>query len=159
MVKPAPEAKPIALDANNIAPRLWIGGEPPLDHDLPRIDMLVLCAREIQPAKTAFHGIVYKVPLIDDVLPLGMVSQAMLAAHTVARALLQKKTVLVTCSHGRNRSALIAGLALGYVTRMTADQIVELIRQRRKTSGVLSNEAFVGYLRKYIDGKRRPATH
>ncbi len=143
------------LDASNIARRLWIGGRPPFDRDIPDVDMLVLCAREHQPQPIAFHGLVYRCPLVDDHLDLSSISRALLAAHTVARVLLQKKTVLVTCSQGRNRSALVAGMALGYVTKMTADQIVELVRARRKISGVLSNEAFVGYLRKYVDGKRR----
>ncbi len=142
------------LDASNIAPRLWMGSKPPFDRDLPKVDMLVLAARELQPASAAFHGQIYRCPLIDDHLELDSIARALQCAHTVAKFLLQKKTVLVTCSQGRNRSGLITGLALGYITRMKADEIVDLIRARRKTSGVLSNEAFVGYLRKYIDPKR-----
>ena len=143
------------LDASNIAPRLWMGSKPPFDRDLPKVDLLVLAAREVQPTQLAFHGTVYRCPLVDDHLELGAIAQALQCAHTVAQVLLQKKTVLVTCSQGRNRSGLITGLALGYVTRMTGDQIIELIRSRRSVSGVLSNQAFCGYLRKYIDGDRR----
>ena len=144
----------MTLDASNIAPRLWMGGRPPFDRDLPKLDVLVLCARELQPAQTAFHGLVYRCPLVDDHLELDAISRALVCAHTVAQIILQKKTVLVTCSQGRNRSGLVVGFALGYLTRMTAEQIVEHIRRRRKTNGVLSNEAFVGYLQKYVDGKR-----
>lgn len=144
------------LDASNIAPRLWMGGKPPFDRDLPRIDVLALCARELQPAQVAFHGHVLRCPLIDDHLDKTMISRALMTAHTVAQCLLQRKSVLVTCSQGRNRSGLIVGLALGYITRMTADQLVDLIRTRRRISGVLSNEAFVEYLRRYVDGKRKP---
>lgn len=153
MVKDANER----VDASNIAPRLWMGSRPPIDRDLPKIDLLVLAAREFQPTKAqmVFHGSVYHCPLVDDHLELADIASALQCAHTVAQVLLQKKSVLVTCSQGRNRSGLITGLALGYVTRMTGDQIIDLIRSRRSGTGVLSNQAFCGYLRKYIDGDRR----
>lgn len=150
-----PAMEQVRLDASNIAPRLWMGAKPPFDRDLPKIDILVLAARELQPAKTAFHGALYHCPLVDDHLELTDIARALQCAHSVAAALLAKQSVLVTCSQGRNRSGLITGLALGYITRMTADQIIDHIRRRRTTSGVLSNQAFVEHLRKYIDGDRR----
>ncbi len=145
------------LDASNIAPRLWMGGKPPFDKDLPKIDMLVLAARELQPQQVAFHGSVYRCPLVDDYLELDDIGRALMCAHTVATMLLAKKSVLVTCSAGKNRSGLITGLALGYIVpRMTSDDIIRLIRLRRGIPGVLANPAFLGYLKKYIDGKKPP---
>lgn len=148
------QAQPI--DASNITPRLWMGGVPPFDQDLPKVDALVLAAREHQPAGLQFHGFVYRCPLVDDHLEKAELLSAMMCAQTTAQLLLAGKTVLVTCAQGRNRAGLIAGFALGYVTRLTADEIIDLIRKRRKLGGVLANDAFCGYLRKYIDGGRKP---
>lgn len=145
-----------ALDASNIAPRLWMGAEPPFDLDLPKVDVLVLCAQELQPARLAFHGTVLRCPLIDDYLEQSDIARALMTAHRVATLLVQNLRVLVTCAQGKNRSGLITGFALGHVTRMSADQIIELIKKRRNVSGVLSNQAFVGYLQKYVGDRRAP---
>lgn len=139
------------LDAHNISRGLWMGGVPPYDRDLPKVDALFLCAREHQPARLAFHGIVYRCPLIDDYLEPSQITQALMAGHAAAQLIAARKTVLITCSMGRNRSGLVTGFALGYLTRMPSADIVTLIRARRKIEGVLSNPAFVEYLKRYLN--------
>src|SRR5271154_3045334 len=55
----------ICIDASNIAPRLWVGGAPPTLVDIPAVDLIVLCAQEIQPPMLAFHGQVLRCPMPD----------------------------------------------------------------------------------------------
>jgi hypothetical protein len=52
---------------------------------------------------------------------------------------------------GRNRSALVAGIGLGVVSKMSGLQIIELIRQRRHPD-CLSNPHFVTMLRTLLPG-------
>lgn len=143
------------LDVSNISPRLWMGGAPPFDKDLPAVDILVLCARELQPTTLAFHGEVLRCPLIDDYLEPTDLKLALDTAHTVATQIVAGKRVLVTCAQGRNRSGLVTGLALGKITLMSHDQIIALIRRRRGIPGVFSNEAFTGYLKRFIGAGRQ----
>lgn len=141
------------VDASNITKNLWIGAAPPLDRDIPSIDTLVLCAMEIQPTVMAFHGAIVRCPLDDAELAMQSIATSIVAAKRVASDLMAHKRVLVTCAQGRNRSALVAGLALGMVTRRTPAQIVELIRSRRRRD-CLSNPHFVRYLERYIVPER-----
>lgn len=147
-----------SLDASSISRRLWVGAEPPFDRDLPQFQVLVLCSDAIQPPSSdiAFRGTVVRCPMPDAALSPDEVTRALDGGRAVGRALASGKTVLVTCFAGRNRSALVAGLGLGLVTRMTADQIVELIRARRNP-GCLNNPFFVKLLKTYVPGPRRQA--
>lgn len=137
------------LDASNVATRLWVGGEPPFDVDLPRFDMLALCAQEIQPEQLAFHGEVVRCPIPDSALDIRQIKRAVLTARAVGNALLSGKSVLVTCGQGINRSALVAGLALARATRMTADDIIKLMRTRRNPNA-LFNVHFQDLLRRLV---------
>jgi hypothetical protein len=136
------------LDASNIVRRLWIGSKPPLDRPLPDFDILVLCAREIQPERVGFQGKVIRVPLPDAILNDTEVRAALVGARSVARELAAGKRVLVTCQAGLNRSAFVAALALGMVSKMPAIDRVDLIRQRR-APGALHNSHFVELLHKF----------
>lgn len=140
------------LDASNISPKLWIGSRPPVDRDMPAFDVVVLCAVEFQP-EIAFHGTVIRCPLNDAQLSLTELSYAVGASRAVAGALAGDKRVLVTCYAGLNRSALVASLALGQLTTLSADDIMALIRTRRNSSA-LSNPYFQDVLRKMIGGGR-----
>lgn len=133
-----------SMDASLIAKRLWIGSVPPFDRDLPTFDVLTLCALEHQPPVTAFHGSLIRCPITDGPLSPRELEYTDAAATFVARALVSGKTVLVTCHAGRNRSALVTGLALGRVTRMKGKTIVDLIRARRPNA--LSNQHFARIL-------------
>lgn len=137
------------MDASNVSTRLWVGGKPPLDRDLPEFDVLVLCAQEIQPQYVAFHGKTIRCPLPDSALDHQELTRAVLAAKEVGDALLQNKRVLVTCSMGLNRSALVAGLALARAKRMGADDIIALMRQKRSPNALL-NPHFQQIIRKLV---------
>jgi len=137
-----------ALDASNITKRLWVGGRPPTDRDLPAFDTLVLCAREIQPDALDFGRQVVRVPLPDALLSSDETRRALVGARSTAEALTAGKRVLVTCAAGLNRSALIASLALGFVTRMKPAEIVELMR-RQRSEHALHNPHFVEIIRRF----------
>ena len=137
------------LDASNVATRLWVGSQPPFDHDLPDFDMLVLCAQEVQPSQVAFHGVIVRCPIPDSALDIRQVHRAVLAAKTVGDALLSGNRVLVTCAAGLNRSALVAGLALARASRMTADEIIQRMRTRRDPKA-LFNTHFQDILRRLV---------
>jgi protein-tyrosine phosphatase len=137
------------LDASNVATRLWVGSRPPFDRDLPGFDLLVLCAQELQPQHLAFHGKVIRCPIPDGDLDHAELTRAVLAARAVGDALVVKQRVLVTCSAGLNRSALVAGLALARVTRLMPDEIIRLMRQKRDPHA-LFNVHFQEILRRLV---------
>lgn len=142
------------IDASNIVRRLWIGAKPPADRPLPTFDTVVLCAEEYQPRMPHVHDVL-RVPLQDAMLDPAGLELALLAAREVAQRLSSGKTVLVTCYAGRNRSALVAGLGLGLVTRMTADQIIQLVRARRRPD-CFTNAHFRAYMKAFIGAGRVP---
>lgn len=143
----------VSLDASNIVRRLWVGSKPPFDRPLPGVDVLVLCAREIQPRGIASAHVILRVPLPDSALSELETATAIMGGRQLARHLAAGRTALVTCAMGLNRSALVASIALGCITRMSADQIIDLIRSRRSSSA-LSNSHFVKLLHDVIgDGR------
>ena len=109
----------------------------------------MLCAREIQPAADAFRGSLVRCPIPDAILTPREVTLALSSGRVVAESLLAGRQVLVTCAAGKNRSALVAGLALGLATTMTPIAIITLIRQRRSPD-CLSNKHFVEVLERYL---------
>lgn len=143
------------LDCSNIAKRLWVGAAPPFDRHLPEFDALVLCAQELQPKVVAFRGQLLRCSLPDDDLTSSQIRLALETGRSVANLIHEGKTVLVTCAQGINRSALVAGLALGLVTYLSADQIFLLLRTRRHPD-CLFNKHFRLVLRRYIGEGRRP---
>jgi protein-tyrosine phosphatase len=137
------------LDASNVATRLWVGGKPPFDRELPEFDLLVLCAQELQPREIAFHGRVLRCPLPDDVLDHQELRHTVLTAKDVGDALLASHRVLVTCAMGLNRSALVAALAMARATRMSAAEIIGRIR-RRRSANALFNPHFQEIIKRLV---------
>ncbi len=119
------------LDASQVFNRLWVGARPPFDRDLPDFDVLVLCAQELQPERVAFHGMTVRCPIPDGRLEPRQIARVLMTSRTVTEALTAGQRVLVTCSAGINRSPLVASLALARMTRMSADELVLLMRRTR----------------------------
>jgi protein-tyrosine phosphatase len=86
------------------------GSAPPPGVWMP-FDMVVLAAVEYQPDLPGYA--VLRVPL-DDGPPPGASTVARIrwAARTIATEVRAGRRVLVTCRQGRNRSGVLAGLAL-----------------------------------------------
>jgi len=141
-------------DATPVSPRLWIGTAPPLERDLPTVDILVLCAAEIQTDHLAFHGQLVRCPIPDADLTLAQVELALKTSVTVAKAIVEGKRVLVTCANGQDRSALVVACALHQLTTMSGDQIVAHIRKQRGEAS-LRNRWFVAKILEIV-GDGRP---
>ena len=118
------------FDANQIAPKLYQGSPPPPGPELRArgIDVVVLCAEEIQPPDWTFPGVrVIHAPMDDsERIPERVAHNA---AREVARALRAGKRVLITCAMGLNRSGLVSAQALWYATGMPGYKCVEAVRR------------------------------
>jgi protein-tyrosine phosphatase len=124
-------AKRKPYDATPVSPRLWIGSKPPLDRDMTNVDIVVLCAAEYQPERMAFHGAIWRCPIPDDVLEPDELRSVLKASAAVAKAIIERRRVLVTCQMGLNRSAFVTAFALHQLTTMNGEQIVAHIRKHR----------------------------
>lgn len=123
---------------------LFVGARPPPGR-YRWLAVIVLCAREFQPASRRYPGItVLRAPL-DDVpgrsLRSDEIDLAISSARTVKRHLESGQRVLVTCAMGLNRSALIAALALRFVYKMGPDEAIGRLRAARGPEA-LGNPSF-----------------
>lgn len=130
---------------------LAVGSAPPEGIRLrPAFDTLILCAKEYQPSDAWFPDMrVLRVALDDSGPPPteAEVQAAITAGHEVARQLRCGKKLLITCYMGRNRSALVAGIALLELGLSARAAIVNIKQARGRRA--LSNEHFVALLKKY----------
>lgn len=140
------------MSASRIAKGLWVGSAPSPGDYVGQIDVIVFTADEYQPAADMFPGVrVRHFPFDDSSQPTDRdLATAWGAAQAAARDLRAGRRVLVTCRMGRNRSALVAALALYLTGEDSGEEILTLVRSRRTDDlGVqaLSNRAFQAYLR------------
>lgn len=139
------------VDANLVAPRLYIGSRPPPGR-YRWFNAVALCAKEFQPPSYAYPGLtVIRIPLVDDYIhPLSDVDAALVTANarTIARYLQGGSCVLVTCRMGINRSALVAAIAMQLAFDMPADEAIEQIRDTRSPQA-LSNPQFEKFVQRF----------
>lgn len=138
------------IDAHRVSERLWMGSRPmlPAAGAMKRygFDVLVLCAEEVQPPSHHFPGVrVIRAPLDDAEVTTDLKRTAVAAAHEVAAALLLGERVLVTCNQGRNRSGLVAALALVLVSELDGAHAAAQVQASRPRA--LVNPHFVRWLR------------
>jgi len=134
------------LDADEVAPGLWVGRTPPDGTKLQGIDVVVLAAMELQPALLGVRTL--HCPLDDHEPSRAEAKQAWRCAEEIVRLRQRGQKVLVACNMGVNRSAWIAAMVL-MQEGMTARQAIQQIRKRRHAPwGVmpLSNRHFVRVL-------------
>lgn len=139
------------IDANLVAPRLFVGSRPPPGR-YRWFNVVVLCAKEYQPPSFAYPGMtVIRLPLIDDAVhPLSDVDKTLVVtnARTIARYLESGACVLSTCWQGWNRSALVAAIAMLLAYDMDADTAIDQIRATRSPNA-LSNWRFEQFVRRF----------
>jgi hypothetical protein len=138
-----------AFNMSRIAPKLYIGSEPPRSAWVgENFALLVLCAVEIQPGKDEFPGLVSlgRVPLRDHgTHPRpGEFEAASRAAGWVSKAVAEQRRTLVTCAMGINRSALVTALALMRLFGLSGPEATTWVRMARP--GTLTNRHFAAHL-------------
>lgn len=130
-------------------PGLHVGSRPPEGHELARVGfrVLVLCACDHQPPDHHFPGVhVMRLFLRDDgTAPTqAETEQACRVARTIAGMVRRGENVLVTCNHGRNRSALVAALTMTALLGCSGRVACNVVRLKRKSpyGPALSNDKF-----------------
>lgn len=133
------------IDATRITSHLWIGSAPLGNTDLRAkgFRALVLAAEEIQPSASYFPGVLVIHAPLDDRKPTPReIRIARLAASDVVDIVQSGGQVLVTCAQGRNRSALIVGLAMKkLMPGLRPSDVIAYIQSMRDDS--LTNPWFV----------------
>lgn len=137
------------MDADRIAPKLYLGGAP---RSCGPFDVVVLAAYELQ--NIPLRCVVIQAPLDDAVPSKEEIKTALSAARKVQQFRRQGARVLVTCAQGINRSALIAALALMMEGLSARKAIAQIRRNRKAHMKPLSNKAFVQVLRQYERARR-----
>lgn len=140
------------LHASPITADLWVGAAPPPGYYSARFDAIYLVANEYQPPAEAFPGVlVRRFPFDDVATPSSRdLKTAWAAATRVTEDISAGRRVLVTCSMGRNRSALVAAIALHMMTGITGAQAASIVRARRTDKlGVraLANPEFLAFMK------------
>jgi len=150
------------LDCHEIASGLFVGSAPCFGGSVAHagFDVLVLCADEFQPPSSLYPGvIVARARLFDDGSPMSRshAHQALSAAGFVAARVRSGGRVLVTCMQGRNRSGLVAALALTRITGRSGAEAAAVVKSRRLAphGEPLTNRYFLALLQ-VIPGKRSP---
>lgn len=139
--------------ADEVHPGLWVSAMPEPDWPLDRwgVSLVVSVSEHLPPqaarrfewgARGDAHGqgaiVFIHWPFEDGPLPdLGL---AELVVMPIVQALHRGRRVLVHCQEGRNRSGLIAALAVHAATGASGAACVEQIRAAR--AGMLTNRTF-----------------
>lgn len=144
--------------ANHVAKDVWMGGIPPIGMSLAEnFDCLVLSACEYQSPQV-YHGVQVTTAFIDDSqAPFTMEEkkQAVAAARKVIAWMKDGLRVLSTCHAGRNRSGLVAAIALCKGAGLSPDQAIDAIRSARGPYA-LGNQNFVQFIREFCAPQRLP---
>jgi protein-tyrosine phosphatase len=135
---------------------LWVGAKPPKDRLLEAYSMIVLCAGEYQPRleEMAYEGRLVRCPMHDAAVTRLEAGRALAASRRVAEEIDRGGTVLVTCQMGINRSALVAGLTMLRLTRMTDVEVLTTIRHARYPN-CLFNKSFRELLTRFATSPAR----
>lgn len=148
----------MTVEASEIVPGLWQGSKPALGpHVAERgFDVLVLCAREYQPASVYFPKVqVIHAPNDDNPALYPFTEESLKTAVQASTAVLEArregKRCLVTCAAGMNRSGLVVAITLHRLYGWSGDVCISKVRNRRrprKGYRPLSNPDFTQALRR-----------
>lgn len=121
--------------------------EVPHDLAVANIHLVVFTAEECPPLNHHQGAVLEYHPnddkQVDSSNPLyaKMLASASKAANFVATAVQAGKNVLITCHMGVNRSSLVTCLAIKKVSKLSAWEIINLIKAKRQ--GTLTNGSFM----------------
>lgn len=138
---------------DEIVPRLWVGGLPTRTVTQGvMVDAIASCLRPYDDFPQS--GLVWCAePFPDDDLIPRYRDIALALSKRVVEWHREGLVVLVNCSYGVNRSALVAGLAMVQMGMSKGDEVIAMIRQKRRPphdyEPVLDNPSFHEFLRTY----------
>ncbi len=138
---------PFAFEYNRIHHGLYVGSRPQPETLLQEHDfeVAVFVAFENQPAPDAYPGVeVLCSPLQEAGWSDEDEASADATAKTIAEHVRNRRNVLVSCMYGRNRSALVAALALHHLYGWSGLACMEWVRRMRKNT--LNNHRMNDYL-------------
>jgi hypothetical protein len=107
--------------------RLWIGPTLSPNHEIAQIDMIVLCAAEIQPDLPLFLGKIVRCPLLKGTLEGDQVRAALAASVVVANEIKAGSRVLVTCDDTLRRCSFVVALSMCHLTAMGHEKIIDVL--------------------------------
>lgn len=144
----------VDIDADRIAPKLWVGSWPDPHVFEYGFDVVVLCAIELQALPFSGNGHVVRMGIDDNGYPSKQDQLTAIAAARVVNSFrADGKRVLVTCAQGKNRSALVAAIALMQSNGLSASTAIAQVRANRKLpertmngAMALANPGFVTFL-------------
>ena len=150
---PSAGAVYVTLDANRIAPKLYLGAVTAAHlAEARHFPVVVLCAQERQPPEVQPQAGIEVIccPIDDCAITPAIAQAAHNAALHVAARLRAGVRCLVTCQAGRNRSGLVAGLALR-LNGVDGPTAVQWIQERRRTpfGNGLGNSSFADFVRTF----------
>ena len=139
------------LDFNEVFPGVCVGADPPPGGMVREagFDLLVLTAWQRQHGPELFPGLeVCHAPLTDDAFQIvdGDWERARAAAERVVVAQYSGKRSLITCVEGRNRSGLVAAIALATMRGNGGQDAIDMVQRTRP--GSLYNWHFQEALRR-----------
>lgn len=137
-------------EATRLMPRFYLGSAP--SHQA-RFTYIALCAAEYQPESLGL-ALLQRIPLHDDETEIDEAVEEYLwnNAKKIAAAWTSGHRVLVSCIAGRNRSALMATLAISIVSGQSPKFVAQQVRKARIDElGVhaLQNPVFWQFLQDY----------
>lgn len=144
------------IDAHEIVPRLYQGSKPRVGRELADagFQVLVLCAREYQPAAVYYPGLTVIHAPNDDhcFVTKDDLRVAANAASRVVEHLKAGEKILVTCLAGINRSGLVVALTIHKALGYSGRSCIDLVRAKRRLADgddvALTNTFFVESLMK-----------
>jgi protein-tyrosine phosphatase len=135
------------IDATRLWSKFYQGSYPLEGVRAHGFRVLVLCAEELQHRAEEPGVVTLRCPLFDDgrrpMSPIEWQHAVRTGREVAAHAAAGHRT-LVTCAQGRNRSGLVAGIALYELSGWSGEQCVQHIQARRRDA--LTNDDFVAAL-------------
>jgi len=127
------------LDANEVRPDLWVGAAPADVSLIGGFDLVGVCCRP--PSTWPERGDWVRLSFTDDIQPPSESERTTIAlAAEIAQAYGRGHRVLVLCREGKNRSGLVAALAIAAVERCGGNRAMEIVQAAR--AGALYNWHF-----------------
>lgn len=134
--------------------RLWIGPTLSPSQEISHIDMIVLCAEELQPDLPLFSGKILRCPLPHGPMSVDQGRRALLSSAAVAHEIKSGRRVIITCDQTLRRCSFVAALALCHLTTMGHEKIIDVL-SRGHGSRMRLHADHDGVLKNVVTAKKK----